>query len=532
MPAATDRTAQDRTAQAPASKRLAGLDSAFLAVETPDAPMHLTAVVMLEPSGDAPAQTYEAITRRLVPRLRELAVFRRVLREVPLGLDHPTWLEGREFDVDAHLHRVSVPAPGSRHELEELVGHLAALPLDRTRPLWDLWVVEGLTGGCTALVVKVHHALIDGVAGVEIFGRLLDTEPDPAPGGPRETESGGGRPRGGRAPSRAALLRRAVRSLVRRPFEAAGRTAEAVGRTAKRAWTAAREGDEAILPASLPAPDSALGGAITGRRVVSFASLPLDGLEDVKECVGVKLNDVVLALCTGVLRDHLEARDALPDGPLVAAVPISVAADEHDPAAGNRVSAMTVALPVQLADPIARLVAIRRETLRAKRAHRAMGTSLLSDWAELAPPALLTGLSTLYSRLDLADHHRPVANLIVSNVPGPRRTLYCAGHRVRACFPFGPIYEGCALNVTVMSFDGRLHFGWIACPDVVPDLARMGEGLWEAAEDLRNAVRRRRDPAPVESASASRSRVTGPRATRATRRSSGDVVPLVIPQRD
>jgi WS/DGAT/MGAT family acyltransferase len=262
---------------------------------------------------------------------------------------------------------------------------------------------------------------------------------------------------------------------------------------ARRAWSVAGRADrEPVLPAALAAPDTPLNGAISARRAVSLGSISLDELQTLKRRFGVKLNDVVLGLCTGALRRYLGERGALPREPLVAAIPVSLAPDASPRRTdGNRVSAMTVELPVQLDDPFGRLAHIHREMLRAKRAHRDVGGDLLSGWAEVAPPLVLSGLSEAYSRLDLADRHRPVVNLIVSNVPGPPLDLYCAGHRVHACCPLGPIYEGCSLNLTVMSYGGRLHFGWVACPDVVPDVARIGEALSEAVTELRGLGRPR-----------------------------------------
>jgi WS/DGAT/MGAT family acyltransferase len=471
-------------------RRLTGLDSAFLAVETHAAHMHMTAVVVLEPS-DGERATFEGVRTHLAPRLRQLPIFRRSLQEVPLGLDHPVWVE-QDFDLDAHLHRAAVPSPGSDVELQELVGHLAGLPLDRARPLWDMWVVEGLAEQRTAVVTKVHHALIDGVAGAEVLGRLLDAAPD-APSAPASGRTAARR-RAPRRPSRAKLLLGAARSLVRRPFEIARQTLGSASIAARRIRaTSARTHGEPMLPASFSAPSSPLNGAITARRQTHFGSLPLDELQGLKRTFDVKLNDVVLGLCAGALRRYLGERGEPPKEPLVVAVPVSVAKDAPSRESGNQVSAITVELPVHLEDPVGRLVHIRRATLEAKRAHRAIaGGDVLAGWAEIAPPVLLSGLSEVYSRLDLADRHRPLVNLVVSNVPGPPFSLYCAGHRVRACYPLGPIYEGFALNLTVMSYDGRLHFGWMACPDVVPDLARLGDALSKAAAELSGIAERRR----------------------------------------
>jgi diacylglycerol O-acyltransferase len=495
----------------PASERLTGLDSAFLAVETPTAPMHMTAVVTLAPRDGRPARL-EEIRRHLAPRIRSLPVLRRRLREVPLGLDHPVWIDG-DVDLDAHIHRVVVPPPGSDGDLQALVGDLTTRPLDRDRPLWDLWVVEGLEGGMTALVMKVHHSLIDGVAGAEIFGRLFDVDADASadpPGRVPAPQSAA------RSPSRTALLARATRALAGRPLDLVRQSARSVVSLGRRALSAGGPAGRApVLPATaaLPAPDSPLSGAISGRRQVTLGSLPLDDLKDLASGLGVTLNDVVLELCTSALhRDLVDAGGGVPRDPLVAAVPVSTVGRRAGHDSGNRVSAVTIELPVHLTDPLGRLANIHRAMTRAKRAHRALHGDLLAGWAEVAPPILLSGLATLYSWLDLADRHRPVVNLIVSNVPGPRDPLYCAGHRIDACHPLGPIWEGCALNLTVMSYGGRLHFGWITCPDVVPDVSRMGAFLPDAAEELRDlaADERRHRGAGATGGTAAVSRGRGP----------------------
>jgi len=463
-------------------RTMTGLDSAFLALETQAAPMHMTGVVVLDPSDGIPA-SFDQVREHLAPRLRDLPIFRRSLREVPLGLDHPVWVE-RDVELDAHLRRVAVPEPGSTRELEELVGQLASQPLDRTRPLWEIWVVEGIDSDRTALVTKVHHALLDGVAGAEVFGRLFDTEPD--------SESGptGRSHRGTSQPSPTALLFGAAKSLGRRPFALARHTLVSTAALARRAVTAVTGTEQApALPAAFPAPDTPVNGAITARREVGVGSGSLEELRSLKRALGVTINDVVLELCTGVLRRYLKQQGALPEQPLLAAVPVALGADSSNPrTAGNRVSVMTAELPVNVADPLARLARIHRHMAREKRAQRSTEPELLSGWADLTPPFLLSGLAALYSRLDLADRHRPVVNLIVSNVPGPSQSLFCAGHRVQACYPLGPIYESCALNLTVLSYDGQLHFGWIGCPDVAPDIDRMSAFLSESLTELRRVV--------------------------------------------
>jgi WS/DGAT/MGAT family acyltransferase len=294
---------------------------------------------------------------------------------------------------------------------------------------------------------------------------------------------------------------KAARSLASMPYRVARQTLGSAGAALRGLRAAsARAGEEPESSSRLAAPDTPLNGAISARREVAFGSMSLDELQQLKRAYHVTLNDIVLTVCSGALRRYLSDVGELPDAPLVAAIPVSVAPGAGKRTTGNQVSAMAVDLPVQLADPVARLANVNRSTRRAKRTHGAVGGEFLSGWAELAPPALLSGMSELYSRLDLADRHRPLVNLIVSNVLGPQFSLYCAGHRIKDCCPMGPIYEGCALNVTVLSYDGRLHFGLLACPDVVPDLQRIAGAIGEAVAELREIAQqksrwsRQRDP--------------------------------------
>lgn len=465
-------------------RQLEGLDSAFLSLETSAAHMHMTALVTLAPREPGASPSYVDIRRYLEPRLRALPAFRRHISLVPLDLDHPVWAE-RDFDLDSHLHRVRVPSPGSMNELNDLVGHLAGLPLDRDRPLWGMWIIEGLEDDRTALLTKVHHALMDGVAGAEIFGRLFDTDPDAAWGLDRSAD----RLEADRPHSSAEILVSTVRSLARLPFRVAKQSLSSAAAVVRGLGAAVADDEHGpVATPTLAAPDTTINGAITARREVAVCNMPLEALKGLSRAFNVTINDVVLAACTGALRRHLLDNDEALDKPLIAAVPVSVASGASTGTSGNHVSAMTVSLPVQLADPVARLANIHRSSLRAKRAHHAVGGELLANLAELTPPALLSGVSALYSRLDAADWHRPLVNLIVSNVPGPREELFCAGHRIESCYPMGPIYEGCALNITVLSFAGRMHFGLLACPDVVTGLPRMAEAIDDAIRELQQSA--------------------------------------------
>jgi len=498
--------------------RLNALDSAFLSAETDSAHLHITAIAILD-SSDGRAVDIAALERHLSPLLRQLPIFRKRLREVPLGLDHPIWVES-EPDLGAHLHHIALPSPGTMDELAKFVSHLARVALDRDRALWELWLVEGLEGGSAALVVKIHHALLDGVAGVQVLGELFDlgpAHPSAAGEGPasREPPQSRSDPTGKRAgkqrgtdasragaPSAAALALRALGPLFGQPLRAARQltaSAAALARTSQVASMPERQAPDEPNPAESP-----VSGAITTRREVALACVPLEPLQRVRRDLGVKLNDIVLAACAGALRQHLAAQGKTPERPLVAAVPVAVGGDDSVARSsekrarsssagrteGNQVSAMRVEIPAHLADVASRVAYVQRRARRAKKVHRAMGGGLLAGWADVLPPALLSGAADLYSRLGLADRHEPLANLIVSNVPGPPFGLWCGGHPVRACFPLGPIYEGVPLNLTVMSYDEHLCIGVTTCPDIIASPHSIVAGFEDSLEELARVARK------------------------------------------
>ena len=439
-------------------RRLTGMDAAFLYGETANAPLNVIGVIVLESHSRQPGADFERLRAQIELRLPVLPILRRKLVEVPLGLDHPVWIEDPHFDLDAHVFRSALRPPGGERELERFVARLAETPLRRDRPLWEMHVVEGVGRRRFALVAKVHHAAVDGVGGVGMLVALLDGDPEgkelvpavPAPERRAPPPS---------VPSSLALLGDAALGLGRRPLRGA--------RQLLRTGSAGAR----LLRAVAPAPSTRFNGRISSRRVVAIGSVSLDDVKAVKRAFAATVNHVVLAACAGALRRYLAAYAEIPREPLVAAVPMALGARAAD-GAGNALSVLRVRLPVHLARALDRLAAAREASLEAMRLHEAVGPQL-GDWADLATPALFAGATRLYHGLGLAAHHPPFHNVVISNVPGPAAPLYCAGARVTACHPFGPIYEGWGLNVTVMSYAGRIGIGAIACPERVPEVARI-----------------------------------------------------------
>jgi WS/DGAT/MGAT family acyltransferase len=485
-------------------KPLSGMDASFLYMETPSQLAHVVGTIILDPSAGE-GFSYERMVEVLRNRMHLLEPFRRRLVTVPFNLGHPVWIEDPDFDLESHIHRVAVRPPGTMHEVAEIVADIASRPLDRTRPLWELTLIEGLDDGNVGFVTKMHHAAIDGVTGADLMANLFDLEPNaPDPEPPDEPWHGEA------VPTELELMVRAVQGVASRPRTMAKvltRTVRSVSSiVARQREASGTDRPSAALP--FTAPKVKWSGAITPHRSVAFGKAALDDMRQIKSAFGTTVNDVVLAACTQTLRQYLIAHDDLPDIPLVCSVPVSVhGATEHE--GTNQVSTMFVRLPVQIEDPVEQLRTINAETREAKEMQNAIGADLLQDFAQFIPPTLFNRAMRLYSNLNLADRHRPVHNLIVSNVPGPPIPLYTAGAQVMGVYPFGPLLEGAGLNLTVLSNMGHVDFGVIACRELVPDAWDIADGFAEAVLLLKKRAEEEGDrpkpakPSPTKRASKS-----------------------------
>jgi WS/DGAT/MGAT family acyltransferase len=455
------------------------MDASFLYMETPSQLAHVVAVLVLDPTEGA-GFSFERVLHILDTRMHLLEPFRRRLVPVPFDLGHPVWIEDPDFDLEAHVHRGAVRAPGTMRELAEVVNEIASVPLDRSRPLWELHLLEGVEQGKVGLVTKIHHSAIDGVTGTDLLVNLFDLSPDaPDPEPPEQPWQS--EP----VPSDLELVTYAAQHIVRRPrtmVKVFGNTARsALDLVQRRRIATAEDRPSPALP--FTAPKVRWSAAITPHREIAFGKASLDDMRTIKSTFGTTVNDVVLAACTQTLRQYLIAHDDLPDVPLVCSVPVSVhGRSDHD--GTNQVSTMFVRLPVQLDDPVAQLRSINAETREAKEVQNAIGADMLQDFAQFVPPTLFNRAMRLYSNLNLADRHRPVHNLIVSNVPGPPIPLYIAGAQVVGAYPFGPLLEGAGLNITVLSNMGHVDFGVIACRELVPDVWDIADGFAEAVLHL------------------------------------------------
>ena len=478
-------------------RQLTALDAQFLNVESPTTVGHVGSLITLDPS-TAPGGVWNVETVRdvLEPRLHLAAPLRQRLVEVPLGLGRPYWVDDPHFDIEFHLRELALPAPGSPEQLGEQVARIHARQLDRSRPLWEAYVITGLADGRAAFYSKIHHAAIDGVSGSEILETVMDLGPEPREVDP-ELEPFVPRP----VPSTVDLVRRGLGSVVVNPLEVMRTVPRSlryldqlpgavnvpgVRLVSEAAGLVGRLLGQHSAPLDaqeLKAPRTPFNGPITAHRRFAYGSVPLADVKRVKDHFSMTVNDVVMTLTAAALRRWLLDHDALPRTPLVAAVPVSVRTADQQGDLGNQVSVMVASLPTDVADPAERAEAMRDSMMAAKRHFQAVPASLLQDLSTAIPTAL-SGLAAR-SLFRLAMLPGVPFNLFVSNVPGPQLPLYVAGARVEGIYPVSAVTDMTGgLNITLFSYDGHLDFGFIACREMVPDVWHLADYLREALEEL------------------------------------------------
>lgn len=467
-------------------KQLTGLDATFLYMETPTTFGHVTGLMIYErPSPDY--DPYAAVYAKYASLIGELEPLRRRIVEVPFGLDHPYWIADPNFDLDFHIRELNLARPGRVDQLAEQVSRIVGRPMDRSRPLWEVYVIDGLESGRWALLTKYHHATIDGASGQLMLEIVSDTEPDGSPPGespPWEPE---------RIPSDAELWNLTLANLLRNPLkamrtqvrivrqfaDAAGITslsgaAARTGDALKRIARPSGEGARVSLPTTT-APPTPWNRTITAHRRFAMRTSSLENIKRLKNATGGTVNDVVMAICAGGLREYLLLHDALPDRPLRAGVPVSIrTGNEADPWT-NRVSMIFADLPTDCPDPVERVARCREAMSEAKRQFELVPADALVDVAQFSSPVLATSAVRLASRLRLADRISSPINLVISNVPGPRQPLYFAGAKMAHQFPVSIVTDGQGLNITVISYLDRLDFGFIVDRELVPD-------VWDLAD--------------------------------------------------
>ena len=456
--------------------RLSALDASFLHLEDAGAPMHVASIMAF--AGPPPA--YADLVRHVAERLHLVPRYRQRLAPVPFEQGRAVWVDDPHFNLGYHLRHTALPAPGHDAKLKALAGRLFAQRLDRTKPLWEMWLVEGCRDTGFALISKAHHALVDGISGVDLTATLLDTAPNPLPPSPPA------RPWTPRPlPSRAQLLAdalvervtvpgeaaRALAGLLRGPGEALAGAVEGLGGLAALTWAGVR-----------PAPPSPLNVPIGPHRRYTWVDAELDELRTIRAALGGTINDLVLAAVAGALGRFLRGRGEDTSGLVLRAlVPVSVRAEVERGALGNRVAATYAPLPVGLEDPAEQLAEIRVATGDLKASGQAVGAQVLTRLAGFAPPTILAQAARLVSR-------QPAFNLVVTNVPGPQLPLYTLGREMQEVYPVLPLSSNTSLGVALLSYNGTIGFGLLGDYDTAPDLGVLAEGIEKSIAELGSAA--------------------------------------------
>lgn len=458
--------------------RLEALDDSFLQLESLDTPMHVGALSvfdgesLIDDSGRfrlADARETVASRLHLVPR------FRKRLMEVPLGLGRPIWVDDDRFDVAFHVRLTALPRPGTWEQLAALTTRVQSQLLDRSRPLWEIWFVEGLEDGRIGLIQKTHHAMVDGASGVDVATVLLDFDPEPVHLDPPEWAPEA-------APSPVGLLVDSLREQITEPkelVERVGAVVRAPVRAVEQGLGLARS-IGTMIGRDTVAPRTSLNKAVGRHRSFDVVRVPLADAKSVREALGGTVNDVVLAAVGAGLDRLLESRGETADH-VRAMIPVSVRSDEENLQLGNRVSAMFVNLPTSTPGPAERLDAVREVTSDLKESHQAVGAEFLVGLTRYAVPTLLN----LAAR---AVQHQPFFNLVVTNVPGPQQPLYMLGARMLEAFPIVPLAKNLTIGIAILSYDGALDIGVWADSDAAPDVEVLSAGIEDGFAELRKVA--------------------------------------------
>jgi diacylglycerol O-acyltransferase / wax synthase len=455
--------------------RLTSIDASFLTNETSSAHMHVGAILIFE----GPPPSYDDFLAHVESRLHLVPRFRQKLAFPPVETGRPFWIDDPSFNLAYHVRHSALPAPGSEEQLRNIAGRLFSQALDRSKPLWELWLVQGLERNRFALVTKTHHALVDGVAGVDIATVLFDLKPVPEPIEPDRDWV----PRP--SPSAAELAARGIVEAGEAPFKLAGRAIRAAGHPRQTTRKVADAGEalaEVAWNLSNPSPDVPLNVEIGSHRRFAWARAELADFKRIKDALGGTVNDVVLTVVSGALRGWLRSRGVKLAGlDLRALVPVSIRSEDEQGQLGNRIAAMRGPLPVYIGDPVKRLEVVRRAMDGLKESKQALGAEVISRFNDFAPPTLLAQAS----RLNFSTR---LFNLIVTNVPGPQIPLYVLGRELQDIFPVAFLPENHALAIAIISYNGSMDFGLLGDYDAMDDIETIATGLSESLAELLSAA--------------------------------------------
>ena len=467
-------------------QQLSGLDATFIYLETGSTPMHIGSLAIYDQS-TAPGGrvTFKEILSFFEQRLHKARAFRQRMVRVPLSLDHPYWIEDPDFDLEFHVRHIALPKPGDWRQLCIQAARLHARPLDLRKPLWEAYVIEGLDNvhgvpeGSFALVTKIHHAAIDGVSGAEIAAAIHDLSPDSEVDGPEKPWAAE------RLPTGIELLGKSVLRTAASParfgkllYRSAPSLAKVVAGVANR---------QLKIPTKVPR--TRFNGTVSPHRVFDGRAFDLNEIKAIKNSQpGTTVNDVVVSICGGALRKYLEAKNELPEESLVAMAPMSIRPEERKGAAGNLVTAMSLPVRSDIADPLQRLLAVNQESIQAKKLAYTMGPTLAADAAEFLPSTVSGLIARTYASSGLADRVSPIVNTVISNIPGVNVPLYSMGSRMVATFGLGPLTHGLGLFQAVLSYNNTITITVVADRDMLPDPSFYCRCLEESFEELKAAT--------------------------------------------
>ena len=476
---------------------LSGLDATFLYLETPEQPMHVGGLNIFELPAGYEGDFVEDLRAHITQRMHLAPVFRRKLVNMPFELANPIWVADEDVDMEYHIRSTVLPKPGSRAQLDKLVGRLHSSLLDRSRPLWEFYVIEGLQSPPdahagtrhVAFYSKVHHAAVDGAAGVALANAIMDITAIPRAVRPAPLRRATVTDNFGIAElALSGIKNTAIQSaILAKNLPALARAAYSMLRPPKSEEpTVGLAGLEMVD--SPPknrwfAPKTPINVSITNQRTFSSLSFPLHAIKHIAKSNSVTLNDVVMAICSGALRRYLADLNCVPDQSLLAAVPISLR-EAGNTDMNTQASMLRISLASTVADPKARLLAINQASKSAKAASASMNAVMPTDFPSIGVPWILSGMAALFGRSKLANNMAPLANLVISNVPGPNVALYLAGAKMVTYYPVSIVTHSLALNVTVQSYNGSLDFGLIACRKVMPDLPELGKYMQKSFEEM------------------------------------------------
>lgn len=462
-------------------KAVSGMDAAFLYTETPTSPMNIGSVVIIEGSID-----FETFKKTVHSRIHQFEKLRQRLVYVPLSIDYPYWVDDPNFDIDLHIKHIALPKPGEWKDLRKTASDIFSEPLDQNRPLWSMTFVEGLENipqvpkGSVAIVSKIHHVAVDGVGGAGLLSLFLDFTPEtkeipePKPFKPAKI------------PNEAALILNSTLSFAKDPLKFPKLVSNTLKATLKAGFLTRIQKTE-LPTVPFTAPHTPLNGIIAARRKWNSAILSLDRILVLKNTMNATVNDVLLAICSGALRRYLKEKNKLPEKSLVAMVPISTRKKEAEDF-DNQLSAMLVQIATHIEDPIARLEAIQENTNRGKTYQGAMGAKTLANMAEAIPFGIANQAARLYSKYKISEMHKPVFNVAITNVPGPKIPLYINGHKMITVMGSAPIIDGMGLIITILSYDGHVTISPFSDVNSMPDLDNFTKYIREAANELEAAV--------------------------------------------